>query len=221
MNAVGKEYKQLGGDYKVMHHTEYLESLVRRRASWSLRLRHPLLRITTRAIWGRHNGVYDAPRKPVEHPQQFVVELRPQPREFLLLRCGRRAVLEGRGGREAERISDNRYREARKSSSKEQTTRCWRWVARSARACWRARRAKVEAIPVERKKWAPKPGIAPVLPDVAPTEAVEPKRKAWAPKKAAVQEATAELAPEEPPVVPAPEAAPPVVRKAWKPKPKE
>jgi hypothetical protein len=28
MNTVGKEYKQIGGDFKVIHHTEYLGSLV-------------------------------------------------------------------------------------------------------------------------------------------------------------------------------------------------
>ena len=28
MNTVGKEYRQLGGNFKVMHHTEYLETLV-------------------------------------------------------------------------------------------------------------------------------------------------------------------------------------------------
>ena len=28
MNSIGHEYKQLGGDYKVMHHTEYLDALV-------------------------------------------------------------------------------------------------------------------------------------------------------------------------------------------------
>ena len=28
MNAVGKEYRQLGGNFKVMHHTEYLDTLV-------------------------------------------------------------------------------------------------------------------------------------------------------------------------------------------------
>ncbi len=28
MNTIGKEYKQIGGDFKVVHHTEYLESLV-------------------------------------------------------------------------------------------------------------------------------------------------------------------------------------------------
>ncbi len=29
MNAIGNEYKQIGGSYfKVMHHTQYLESLV-------------------------------------------------------------------------------------------------------------------------------------------------------------------------------------------------
>jgi len=28
MNSIGNEYKQIGGDYKVIHHTEYLEELV-------------------------------------------------------------------------------------------------------------------------------------------------------------------------------------------------
>jgi Fe-S oxidoreductase len=28
MNAIGKEYRQVGGNFKAMHHTEYPESLV-------------------------------------------------------------------------------------------------------------------------------------------------------------------------------------------------
>ena len=110
MNAVGKEYRQIGGDYKVMHHTEYLETLV---ASGKLVSDAAPTTVAYHdpCYLGRHNGVYDAPRNLLNILSNTVVEL-PRNREnsFCCGAGGAQFWKEEEPGEE--RISDNRYREA-------------------------------------------------------------------------------------------------------------
>ena len=110
MNSVGKEYKQLGGDYKVMHHTEYLETLVKSgklvadSAPTTVAYHDP-------CYLGRHNGVYEAPRNLLNILSNTTVEL-PRNRENSFC-CGAGGAQFWKEEEEgAERISDNRYREA-------------------------------------------------------------------------------------------------------------
>ncbi len=111
MNAVGKEYKQLGGDFKVMHHTEYLESLV---SAGKLVADTGPATVTFHdpCYLGRHNEVYDAPRNVLKILSNHVVEL-PRNREnaFCCGAGGAQFWKEEEAG--DERISDNRYREAK------------------------------------------------------------------------------------------------------------
>ncbi len=113
MNTVGKEYKQLGGDFKVMHHTEYLETLV---ASGKLVADTSESKVAYHdpCYLGRHNGVYDAPRNLLNILSDTVVEL-PRNREnsFCCGAGGAQFWKEEEAG--SERISDNRYREAQQS----------------------------------------------------------------------------------------------------------
>jgi Fe-S oxidoreductase len=110
MNAVGKEYRQLGGDYKVMHHTEYLESLVAQgrliadASAATVAYHDP-------CYLGRHNGVYDAPRNVLRVLSDKTVELdRNRENSFCCGAGGAQFWKEEEPG--VERISDNRYREA-------------------------------------------------------------------------------------------------------------
>lgn len=113
MNSVGKEYKQLGGDYTVMHHTEYLETLVKSgklvadSAPTTVAYHDP-------CYLGRHNGVYEAPRALLQILSNTMIEL-PRNREnsFCCGAGGAQFWKEEEAG--SERISDNRYREAQAS----------------------------------------------------------------------------------------------------------
>ncbi len=110
MNTVGKEYKQLGGDFKVIHHTEYLEQLVAQGKLPSTASENTVA-YHDPCYLGRHNGVYDAPRNLLNILSNSVVEL-PRSREnsFCCGAGGAQFWKEEEPG--SERISDNRYREA-------------------------------------------------------------------------------------------------------------
>ncbi len=115
MNAVGKEYKQLGGDFKVIHHTEYLASLIAEgrivadAGPSTIAYHDP-------CYLGRHNGVYDAPRNLLKVLSNDVVEL-PRNRENSFC-CGAGGAQFWKEEEEgSERISDNRFREAQQTLS--------------------------------------------------------------------------------------------------------
>ncbi len=110
MNAIGKEYRQLGGQFEVVHHTEYLAKLVAQgklqtdAAPETVAFHDP-------CYLGRHNGVYDAPRDLLRVLSNDVRELgRNRESSFCCGAGGAQFWKEEEPG--TERISDNRYREA-------------------------------------------------------------------------------------------------------------
>jgi Fe-S oxidoreductase len=110
MNAIGKEYRQLGGDFEVMHHTEYLETLV---AQGKLRADAAPVTVAYHdpCYLGRHNGVYDAPRTLLNMLSSERVELgRNREKSFCCGAGGAQFWKEEEPG--TQKISDNRYREA-------------------------------------------------------------------------------------------------------------
>jgi Fe-S oxidoreductase len=113
MNSIGHEYKQIGGDYKVMHHTEFLETLV---ANKRLNPTPTDAAITYHdpCYLGRHNGVYDAPRNLLNILNPAATEL-PRNREnsFCCGAGGAQFWKEEEPG--DQRISDNRFREAQQT----------------------------------------------------------------------------------------------------------
>jgi Fe-S oxidoreductase len=113
LNSIGHEYKQIGGDYKVLHHTEYLETLV---ASKKLTPTPSEATITYHdpCYLGRHNNVYDAPRNLLHVLGNATPEL-PRNRENSFC-CGAGGAQFWKEEEEGdERISDNRFREAQKT----------------------------------------------------------------------------------------------------------
>jgi len=109
MNAIGHEYKQLGGHYQTIHHTEYLETLV---AAGRLPLAQLEQSVTYHdpCYLGRHNGVYDAPRTLITQMAGEVLELeRSRDNSFCCGAGGAQFWKEEEEGRE--RVSDNRFRE--------------------------------------------------------------------------------------------------------------
>jgi Fe-S oxidoreductase len=127
MNAIGHEYKQLGGNYKVLHHTELLASLVAEgklnpsttdqgtaqgtadqgAAGQSITYHDP-------CYLGRHNGVYDAPRNLLRVLSNDFVEL-PRNREnaFCCGAGGAQFWKEEEPG--PEKITSNRFSEVEKT----------------------------------------------------------------------------------------------------------
>ena len=111
MNTVGKEYKQLGGEYKVIHHTEYLQRLV---ADGRIKPETSGATVTYHdpCYLGRHNGVYDAPRNLLNVLSNNVVELdRTRENAFCCGAGGAQFWKEEEAGEQ--RISDNRFAEVK------------------------------------------------------------------------------------------------------------
>jgi Fe-S oxidoreductase len=112
MNSIGHEYKQIGGDYKVMHHTEYLETLV---ANKKLTPTASEATITYHdpCYLGRHNGVYDAPRNLLNILGNTTELPRNRENAFCCGAGGAQFWKEEEPG--DERISDNRFREVQQT----------------------------------------------------------------------------------------------------------
>ena len=113
MNAIGQEYRQLGGEFTVVHHTQYLERLVAEgrlpavASSATVTFHDP-------CYLGRHNDVYDAPRNLLRVLSNEVRELeRNRENSFCCGAGGAQFWKEEEPG--TERISENRYREAERA----------------------------------------------------------------------------------------------------------
>jgi Fe-S oxidoreductase len=113
MNSIGHEYKQIGGDYKVLHHTEYLETLVANKQLTPVRS-EATITYHDPCYLGRHNGVYEAPRNLLHILGNNTPEL-PRNRENAFC-CGAGGAQFWKEEEEGdERISDNRFREAQQT----------------------------------------------------------------------------------------------------------
>ncbi|MHB1795189.1 MAG: heterodisulfide reductase-related iron-sulfur binding cluster [Acidobacteriaceae bacterium] len=115
MNAIGNEYRQIGGSYTAMHHTQYLESLVSTgkldagKLDASITYHDP-------CYLGRHNGVYDAPRNVLRVLGNELLEMdRSRENAFCCGAGGAQFWKEEEPG--TERISENRFDEVKQRLS--------------------------------------------------------------------------------------------------------
>jgi Fe-S oxidoreductase len=112
LHTLGKEYKALGGDYQVIHHTQLLSELT---AAGSISVRsdsgYDKITFHDPCYLGRHNGIVEEPRTVLRSTMAEVIEM---PRH------GKQSFCCGAGGAQmwkeeehgTEKVNVNRYNEA-------------------------------------------------------------------------------------------------------------
>lgn len=116
LNALVRDYPQLGGNYQVVHHTQLIEELIH-----SGRLPEMIAQreITYHdpCYLGRHNGIYDSPRNILTNNGGELTELpRQKNNAFCCGAGGAQFWKEEEPGRE--KVSENRYKEAEATGAK-------------------------------------------------------------------------------------------------------
>lgn len=122
-NTIQNEYPQFGGNYKVVHHSEFIAELLR---SGRLKLRpknEGAITFHDSCYLGRHNGIYEAPRDAIAAATGLeLIEMpRTKERGFCCGAGGGRMWLEEHIGT---RINVSRAEEAVKTDAKEIAAAC-------------------------------------------------------------------------------------------------
>jgi Fe-S oxidoreductase/TM2 domain-containing membrane protein YozV len=110
-NSISREYPALGGNYEVVHHTQFLEGLLAKGVLRPVQGVHEKVTYHDPCYLGRHNDIYDEPRGVLDHvPGVESVEMhRHKRRSFCCGAGGARMWMEERIGT---RINENRTNEA-------------------------------------------------------------------------------------------------------------
>ena len=123
LHTIGTEYKELGGDYKVYHHTQMIADLV---GKGKLTLRNDVLETVTfhdPCYLGRHNGIYDDPRLALQQAGATLLEMdRHGSNSFCCGAGGAQMWKEEEHGTEA--VNLNRFAEAEATGAKTVAVGC-------------------------------------------------------------------------------------------------
>jgi Fe-S oxidoreductase len=122
-NALANDYPQLGGKYGVIHHSQLIGELIAEG-------RLPKMVLEEKVTYhdpcylGRHNGVYDAPRKVLAngHSEQLVEMSRNRNNSFCCGAGGAQFWKEEEPG--TMKVADNRFQEAQRTGAKTVATGC-------------------------------------------------------------------------------------------------
>ncbi len=115
VNIIGKEYPQLGGHFTVMHHTEYLASMLEE-GKLTASAADTAITFHDPCYLGRHRGTYEDPRAVLKVLTNDYVELgRTKSNAFCCGAGGAQFWKEEEPG--TERVSENRFREVQRTLS--------------------------------------------------------------------------------------------------------
>ena len=122
-HTIGQEYKDLGGNYHVLHHTQLIADLV---GKGKLRLNGKVLEQVTfhdPCYLGRHNGVYEAPRTALAQAGLTLLEMgRTRSNSFCCGAGGAQMWKEEEHGNQT--VNNNRYAEAKATGAKKLAVGC-------------------------------------------------------------------------------------------------
>ncbi|HZC35437.1 MAG TPA: (Fe-S)-binding protein [Chthoniobacterales bacterium] len=122
-NALANDYPQLGGNYRVIHHSQLIEELINEG-------RLPEMILSEKITYhdpcylGRHNGIYDSPRTVLSggNPGRLTEMPRSRNRSFCCGAGGAQFWKEEEPG--TMRVTENRFREAEQTGAQVVATGC-------------------------------------------------------------------------------------------------
>ncbi|MGB1250088.1 MAG: (Fe-S)-binding protein [Candidatus Promineifilaceae bacterium] len=118
MTAIGTEYKALGGDYTVFHHTQMIADLVGR---GKVKLKDGILEHVTfhdPCFLGRHNGIYDEPRAALEQAGITLLEMDKSGKDSFCCGAGGAQVWKEEEEHGSDEVNVTRYEHAEATGAK-------------------------------------------------------------------------------------------------------